>query len=98
MIHALTQLGVIAMTLSAASEPLFDASADAKKLQTFRAAGLAGKAVGTVYPAGALEQGGMPLGGLGTGYLCLDTTGRFGKTAIFNRYPKEGNVTNPNSS
>jgi len=66
---------------------LFDAPADAKKLQTLRVEGLKSPAVGTVYPDGVLAQGGMPLGGLGTGYLCLDPSGRLGKTSIFNRFP-----------
>lgn len=71
----------------AAAESLFDASADPHVLQTLRVAGLKNPACGTVYPAAGLEQGGMPLGGLGTGYLCLDPDGRFGKTSILNRYP-----------
>ncbi|MBM4031305.1 MAG: hypothetical protein FJ291_05910 [Planctomycetes bacterium] len=66
---------------------LFGATADAKRLQAFRVEGLKNPAVGTVYPAGALAQGGMPLGGLGTGYICLDPTGRLGKTSVFNRFP-----------
>ncbi len=66
---------------------LFDAPADARRLQTFRVSGLEKPASGTVYPADVLEQGGMPLGGLGTGYLCLDPDGRFGKCSIFNRLP-----------
>jgi len=75
------------MALAAASQSLSGASADAHKLQTFPVAGLKNPASGTVYPATGLDQGGMPLGGLGTGYLCLDPDGRLGKTAIFNRYP-----------
>ncbi len=74
-------------TSMGASEGIFAASADAKKLQSFRVEGLRNPAVGTVYPAAGLEQGGMPLGGLGTGYLCLNPDGRLGKTSIFNRFP-----------
>jgi non-lysosomal glucosylceramidase len=70
-----------------ASGRLFGASADPHRLQTFPVEGLKNPVPGTVYPAEGLEQGGMPLGGLGTGYLCLDPDGRFGKTAIFNCYP-----------
>jgi hypothetical protein len=66
---------------------LFDATADRHRLQSFSVKGLKREAVGTVYPAGSLEQGGMPLGGLATGYICLDTDGRFGKASIFNHYP-----------
>ncbi len=67
--------------------PLFDASAEAKGLQSFTVEGLAVPACGTVYGAGALEDGGMPLGGVGTGYICFDPEGRLGKASIFNRYP-----------
>ena len=70
-----------------AAGPLFDVSADAKALQTFAVEGVAVPASGTVYSAGALEDGGMPLGGVGTGYLCFDPEGRFGKCSIFNHYP-----------
>ena len=63
---------------------LFDVSADPRKLQTFRVEGLARPASGTVYPATGLEQGGMPLGGIGTGYVCLDPDGRLGKSSMFN--------------
>jgi uncharacterized protein (DUF608 family) len=70
-----------------AAEPMFGVEADAKALQMFRVEGLANEVAGTVYPSGALEDGGMPLGGVGTGYICVDTDGRFGKTSIFNRYP-----------
>ncbi|MGD0090984.1 MAG: GH116 family glycosyl-hydrolase [Planctomycetota bacterium] len=75
------------MALAAVSQSLFGASADPHKLQTFQVEGLKNAASGTVYPASGLEQGGMPLGGLGTGYINLDPDGRLGKTAIFNRYP-----------
>lgn len=64
----------------------FDASADPQRLQTVRVEGLSIPVPGTVYGP-KLEQGGMPLGGLGTGYLCLDPDGRLGKCSIFNRLP-----------
>ncbi|MCL4190218.1 MAG: hypothetical protein KJZ87_00625 [Thermoguttaceae bacterium] len=86
MIHVLLMLA----TCSAAADvgkPLFSADADPKTLQRFAVDGYSGMVSGTVYPAGSLEQGGMPLGGLGTGYLCLDTDGRLGKCSIFNRLP-----------
>ncbi len=50
-----------------------------RRLQPLAVDGYSGMVSGTVYPAGSLEQGGMPLGGLGTGYLCLDTDERLGK-------------------
>jgi len=55
---------------------LFDASANPQQIQTFRVAGLKNPASATIYSAAGLEQGGMPLGGLGTGYLCIDPDGR----------------------
>jgi uncharacterized protein (DUF608 family) len=80
-------LVVLAACAADVERPLFSATADTKTLQTFAVEGIAGPVTGTVYPAGSLEQGGMPLGGLGTGYLCLDTDGRLGKCSIFNRLP-----------
>lgn len=67
--------------------PLFNASVDAKALQSFAVEGISAPACGTIYGAGALEDGGMPLGGVGTGYICLDPEGRLGKCSIFNHYP-----------
>lgn len=86
MLHMLvsTLLGVMGASSPAA---LFDAEANPAQLQQFHVDGIDGIVYGTIYPGGALEDGGMPLGGVGTGYLCVDTDGRFGKTSIFNRYP-----------
>ena len=94
MIHAIAQVGAIVMSLTALPDPLFGASADARKLQTFRVRGLRSPACGTVYPAGHLRQGGVPLGGLGTGYVCLDPDGRLGKSSIFN-LPAVAHVNRP---
>lgn len=85
MTHMLNLLLTLAIT--AGPSALFDAPAAPQQLETLRVAGLENPATGTVYPAGALEQGGMPLGGIGTGYVCLDTDGRLGKCSIFNRLP-----------
>lgn len=89
LLAAVLQASAAAQTNPSTPAPaaLFDASADAKTLQTFRVEGLQHPASATVYPAGSLPQGGMPLGGLGTGYLCLDPDGRLGKCSIFNRLP-----------
>ncbi|MFA6243286.1 MAG: GH116 family glycosyl hydrolase [Candidatus Hydrogenedentales bacterium] len=82
--------------LSATAAPaLFNADADPKQIQQIRVEGLQHDAFGTVYPAAGLEQGGMPLGGVGTGYLCLDTDGRLGKASIFNRYPAPLAINQP---
>ncbi len=86
--HGFVIAGLLAGTLATAlPAPLFDGSANRQKLSTFRVEGLNSPVSGTIYPGESLEQGGMPLGGLGTGYLCLDTDGRFGKCSIFNRLP-----------
>jgi uncharacterized protein (DUF608 family) len=78
---------VLSSLVASVVPPLFDVSADAKTLQTFAVEGLAVPVSGTVYGAGALEDGGMPLGGVGTGYVCFDPEGRLGKCSVFNRYP-----------
>ncbi len=83
----LAALVTLASLAAPAVPSLLDASADAKTLQSFAVEGLAVPASGTVYGAGALEDGGMPLGGVGTGYVCFDPEGRLGKCSIFNRYP-----------
>ncbi len=80
-----------------ASEPesLFDAQANSGTLQTFRVEGLGHPASGTVYPENCLEQGGMPLGGIGTGYLCFDTDGRLGKFTVLNGLPAIPHANSP---
>jgi len=96
VIHAFLPLTALVTGVGAVGPgPLFDASADRTRLQTFRVDGLRSPACGTVYPAEGLEQGGMPLGGLGTGYLCLDPDGRFGKCSIFNRLPAPMAINQP---
>ncbi len=75
------------LIVTAAPNPMVQASADAKRLQTFQVQGLKSRVTGTIYPSEGVQQGGVPLGGLGTGYLCLDPDGRLGKCSIFNRLP-----------
>lgn len=89
-----SSLPMIFSALSLAAS-LFDAPADPQHLQQITVEGLTHPAFGTVYPAGALEDGGMPLGAVGTGSLCLDTDGRFGKVSIFNRYPAPVLINQP---
>jgi hypothetical protein len=76
-------------------ELIFAAGADPQRLQTFSVAGLDHDVHGTVYGAGVLDQGGLPLGGVGTGYLCIDPDGRLGKTSIFNRLPAPMSLDQP---
>jgi hypothetical protein len=88
-------VALVLCALGGSPEALLDAPANPRLLQTLAVDGLTNKAQGTVYPADSLEQGGMPLGGLGTGYLCLDPDGRFGKTSIFNRLPSPMSIRQP---
>ncbi len=78
---------LVAPSSSPGAGLIFATGADPGHLQKFSVAGLNHDVSGTVYRQDSLEQGGMPLGGVGTGYLCLDPDGRFGKTSIFNRFP-----------
>ena len=81
-------LGSTALLLAEeTSFEFFNAKADPTVLQTFAVAGLEHPASATVYPAESLPEWGMPLGGIGTGFLCIDTDGRIGKVSLLNRYP-----------
>ncbi|MBP5622780.1 MAG: hypothetical protein J6X44_12275, partial [Thermoguttaceae bacterium] len=84
-----------ATTALAQTETLFDASANPQKLQTFRVDGLNAQASGTVYGVNILTRGGMPLGGLGTGYITFEPTGRLGLMTTLNNYPYGGNPNSP---
>jgi len=75
---------VVATSLGAESDSLFDAKAAPTELQTFRVDGLKNPACGTVYSANSLSQGGAPLGGLGTGYVTFDPDGRMGRMTVLN--------------
>jgi uncharacterized protein (DUF608 family) len=50
----------------------------------FRAAGYAESACGVIYRRGDQVQHGMPLGGVSTGFLDIETNGTFGLASIFN--------------
>ncbi len=91
---AITLVASIAIA-SAQTETLFDASANPQELQTFRVDGLSAQASGTVYKADSLSHGGMPLGGMGTGYITFDPTGRLGLTTALNNYPYGINPNSP---
>ena len=72
----------------AQTETLFDASANPSELQTFRVDGLQALANATIYDAKTLTRGGAPLGGLGTGYITFEPTGRLGLMTVLNNYPQ----------
>lgn len=79
----MTLLSVHLLLAALTANPMFDALADAGALQCFAVEGLSVPACGTVYGADALKEGGMPLGGIGTGYVCFDPEGRLGRCSIF---------------
>lgn len=65
----------------------FEAKAKAKKWQRFLADRFSHKVCGCVFPGSSVESG-LPLGGLGTGYITLEGNGCLGKTTIFNEHTK----------
>lgn len=67
---------------------LFTGSGQTDILEHLTVEGYDRPIVGTVYAENRLEWSGCPLGGLGTGYVTLDTDGRLGKWQIFNTYPQ----------
>jgi len=74
---------------------LYDAAASKSAPGEFACKGYGAPVVGTVYPRASLEWDGIPLGGLGTGYVAWDTDGRFGHCSVFNDAvtpPKSGTI------
>jgi uncharacterized protein (DUF608 family) len=76
---------------------LFQASANRSRQQQFACLGYDRPVLGTIYPRASLRWYGMPLGGLGTGYVCWDTTGRFSQCTVFNQVPNSSQVPVLNS-
>jgi non-lysosomal glucosylceramidase len=71
---------------------LFQAHANRSQQQQFACLGYNRPVMGTIYPRASLRWYGMPLGGLGTGYVCWDTTGRFSQCTLFNQVPNASQV------
>lgn len=71
---------------------LFDAPANRSRVQTFDCARFDRPVVGTVYPRASFRWHGVPLGGLGTGYVCWDSDGRFSQCTIYNQVPNSSSV------
>ena len=67
-----------------ASEELFPTHLDERRWNTFAAHGFSEPVVGVIYHDGANHRCGVPLGGVGTGYVNLDANGRFGEWTLFN--------------
>jgi len=66
---------------------LFQVPANKSRIQVFECAGYDRPVVGTIYPRASFRWHGVPLGGLGTGYLCWDGDGRLGQYTIYNQVP-----------
>ncbi len=56
------------------TDALFPATVSLDRLEVFPAHGLSAPAAGVVYSGGP-SRGGVPLGGLGTGYVAVDLDG-----------------------
>lgn len=66
------------------AQPLFPLTLPSKEWVQFRAAGFAQPACGVIYRRGDEVQHGMPLGGVSTGFLDVETNGTFGFCTLFN--------------
>jgi uncharacterized protein (DUF608 family) len=69
---------------------LFPMTLPARQWTQFTASGYRRPVVGVIYRDGQVKPG-MPLGGLGTGYINLDTNGNLGRCTVFGSYvpPRE---------
>src|SRR2546421_2252754 len=63
--------------------PLFPADLRTREWTEFKAEGFTAPVCGVVYRTDNPPVSGMPLGGLGTGCLDLDPTGRWGYSTLF---------------
>src|ERR1017187_6691385 len=66
-------------------ERLFEIDESDVMWSEFRAAGFQSPVPGVIYKAGE-SQCGLPLGGIGTGCMDIDTDGTFGRCSIFNSF------------
>ena len=67
------------------AERLFPINARGVKWSEFKAEGFQNPVPGIIYKSGESECG-LPLGGIGTGCIDLDTDGAFGRCSIFNSF------------
>ena len=63
---------------------LFPTSLPSHEWVQFRAAGYSAPACGVIYRRADQVQHGMPLGGVSTGFVDIDTNGTLGLTSLFN--------------
>ncbi|MBZ5561356.1 MAG: hypothetical protein LAP13_02940, partial [Acidobacteriia bacterium] len=71
-------------TTASQGQRLFPSSVPAGEWAQFEAAGYSEPACGVVYRKQSEVLNGMPLGGIGTGYLDVGTDGRWGYCTLFN--------------
>ncbi|MHB9031961.1 MAG: GH116 family glycosyl hydrolase [Anaerolineae bacterium] len=76
---------------------LFQAVANRSKLQEFTCLGYDRPVLGTIYPRSSLRWHGVPLGGLGCGYVCWDPDGRLSQCTLFSQVPNSSQVPVLNS-
>lgn len=80
--------GITSSTGAAAVERLFPPDLPSKEWKEFSADGFSLPVWGVIYRNGEAQPG-VPLGGIGTGWIDLDTTGQFGCYTLFNQwYPR----------
>lgn len=83
------------MTMDGKMEPvLFQRDLPECEFTEFDAEGFSSKVTGVIHRGGR-AIGGVPLGGLGTGYVDLNTDGRLGKCTIFNNWPSPRDLNCP---
>jgi uncharacterized protein (DUF608 family) len=77
-------------------QELFPLTLPSKEWVQFRASGFTEPACGVIYRRGDKVENGMPLGGISTGYLDVETNGTFGMCALFNSgVPMRGPLRSP---
>lgn len=77
-------------------ETLFPTDLKPLKWQEFRAEGFSEPVAGLLHTKAHPARNGMPLGGIGTGCIDLETDGTFGYTTVFNSHvPRRGPLNLP---
>ena len=95
MVTSVIFLGVLIVNISGASaETLFPTGLPARQWQQFQAAGYSQPVTGIIYRGDPRPVSGMPLGGIDTGCLDLETAGTFGYSSIFNHLTPRGGPVN----
>jgi len=87
---------VILTTASAAGDVLFPANLPVQEYASFKAEGYSGPVAGMIYDAFHPATNGVPLGGIDTGCLDLETNGTLGICTLFNSLvPRRGPLRVP---